>query len=105
MTRSFFPSVMRTVVPLGAGWLVSLAALAGVDVDGTTATTAVTAGAAAAYYGVFRGLEQLAVRLRWAPLRVAAGWLLGWARPPQYPAVARAPRSHVGSVVPPGDLL
>ncbi|GAA2108910.1 hypothetical protein GCM10009802_05020 [Streptomyces synnematoformans] len=29
-------------------------------------------------------------RLRWAPLRLVAGALLGWARPPEYPARADA---------------
>ncbi|MDQ0601378.1 hypothetical protein QF037_005723 [Streptomyces canus] len=37
-----------------------------------------------AYYSAFRGLELLAERLARQPLQLAAGVLLGWARPPAY---------------------
>lgn len=81
---NLFASFMRTLVPVLAGLLLSLAARAGLDLNGEAVAAGVTASLAAAYYVVFRGLEALAGRLGWAPLRLMAGALLGWARPPQY---------------------
>lgn len=69
-------SLVRTVASLVAGWLIAQAVAVGVDIDGTTVVSALTAGFAAAYYLVFR----------WAELHVNPrfGWLLGVAAPPQY---------------------
>lgn len=88
---NLFASLMRTVVPLVAGLLLSLAARAGLNLDGEVVTAGVTAALTAVYYAVFRGVEELARRLDWTPLRLVAGVLLGWARPPQYPGRGEAP--------------
>jgi hypothetical protein len=89
MPNNLFVSLMRTLVPVVAGLALGAAARVGLDVDDTTATTYVTGGLTFAYYGAFRGLEVLAERMAWRPLQLAAGVLLGWARPPAYekPAV------------------
>jgi hypothetical protein len=88
---NLFASLMRTLVPVVAGLLLGLAARAGLDVDGETATLVVTSALTAGYYALFRGLEAAAGHLGWEPLRVAAGVLLGWARPPQYAQPITAP--------------
>lgn len=80
-----FISFMRTVVPLVAGWLISLAVWAGVDVDSQAVVTAVTLALTVAYYAIFRVLELLGQRARGDLLQKLAGLALGWARPPQYP--------------------
>lgn len=82
---ALFVSYMRTVVPLVAGYLLTLAVRAGIEIDSATVTGAVTVGLGVAYYGVFRLLEWLGERLRGTALQTVAGVLLGWARPPSYP--------------------
>ncbi|MDX5566904.1 hypothetical protein PYK79_31730 [Streptomyces sp. ID05-04B] len=82
---SLFISVMRTGVPLVAGWLLTLAVKAGVSIDSGSVTYAVTVALVLVYYGAFRLLELLGTRLRGSGLQKFAGFLLGWARPPQYP--------------------
>lgn len=84
MQNSFFISTMRTLVPLGVGLVLSLTGRLGIPVDSEQAALVVLFALAAAYYLAFRGLEWLAARLRWQPLQLAAGLLLGWARPPSY---------------------
>lgn len=84
MPTNLFVSLMRTLVPILAGLALSWAARIGLHLDDVTVTTYVTAGLTAAYYAAFRGLEVLAERLAWRPLQLAAGILLGWARPPAY---------------------
>ena len=81
---NLFASLMRTLVPLVAGLLLGQAAKVGLDLDDATVTASVTAGLTAAYYALWRALEDLAGRIGWEPLRILAGLLLGWARPPQY---------------------
>ncbi|GAA3230394.1 hypothetical protein GCM10020256_44140 [Streptomyces thermocoprophilus] len=71
---------MRTVVPIAVGVLLGLAARAGLDLDDATVTATLTT----LYYALFRVLEEAAGRIGWEPLRVVAGVLLGWARPPAY---------------------
>ncbi|WP_405924844.1 hypothetical protein [Streptomyces sp. NBC_00035] len=85
MPASLFPSVMRTLIPLIAGWLLSLAVQAGVQIDSEKVVSAVTIAIVLAYYLAFRLLEFLGTRLRGTALQKAAGFLLGWARPPAYP--------------------
>jgi hypothetical protein len=80
-----FISAMRTVVPLVAGWLLTLAVHAGVDIDSATVTGAVTVLLALAYYLAFRVLELVGERARGTFLQHLAGVFLGWARPPAYP--------------------
>jgi hypothetical protein len=97
---SLFISLMRTVVPLVAGWLISLAVWAGVDVDSHAVTGAVTLLLALAYYALFRLLELAGTRARGTVLQKLAGVLLGWARPPAYPAQPTLPpvtRSYGGA--------
>ncbi|MDX3199969.1 hypothetical protein [Streptomyces scabiei] len=88
---SLFISLMRTAVPLVAGWLLSLAVWAGVEVDSQAVTGAVTLALALAYYALFRLLELLGVKARGTVLQKLAGFLLGWARPPAYPAEPSLP--------------
>lgn len=82
-----FISFMRTAVPLVAGWLLTLAASAGLDLDSTAATGAVTIALALVYYLAFRLLELVGQRANGTALQNLAGALLGWARPPAYPKV------------------
>ncbi|MEU3255957.1 hypothetical protein [Streptomyces sp. NPDC006997] len=83
-SNSLFISTMRTFVPVGVGLALSLTGRLGIPVDSEDAALVVLALLVSAYYLVFRGLEWLAERLAWRPLQVAAGMLLGWARPPAY---------------------
>lgn len=89
MPNNLFVSLMRTLVPVVAGLALGAAARVGLDLDDEAATTYVTGALTFAYYALFRGLELLAQRMAWQPLQLAAGVLLGWARPPAYekPAV------------------
>lgn len=70
-------SLWRTVVPIIVGTLVAWLAHAGIGVDSASATAWLTAAFSSAYYAAFRLLEAH-VSAKW-------GWLLGLARPPQYP--------------------
>ncbi|MFF7365806.1 hypothetical protein [Streptomyces sp. NPDC008125] len=85
MSAGLFISTMRTVVPLAAGWLLTLAASAGFDIDSTTVTSAVALVAALVYYLLFRVLEIAGQRAQGTVLQTIAGLALGWARPPSYP--------------------
>lgn len=81
---NLFASTMRTLVPLLAGWLLTVTGALGIDADSTAVAGGVTVALVAVYYAVFRVLETWAARLGWEPLRLVAGVLLGWARPPEY---------------------
>lgn len=80
---SLFPSLMRTAVPLVAGYLLTLLASVNVDFSSESVTAVVTVVLTAAYYTLFRVLERV------APTGGVAekffGLLLGYARPPEYP--------------------
>jgi hypothetical protein len=79
------PSILRTVVPLVAGWILVTLTGAGFTVDSNSARAAVTLAVTAAYYVVFRLVERLAEKFGGpAWVRAAAGVLLGYARPPRY---------------------
>lgn len=91
-----FVSTMRTGVPLVAGWLLTLAVRAGVDIDSTAVVSAVTILLTFAYYMAFRLLELLGKRLPGAFLQNLAGVFLGWARPPSYPKVQALKPVHAG---------
>ncbi|MEU1180669.1 hypothetical protein ABZ464_24020 [Streptomyces sp. NPDC005820] len=81
------PSVLRTLVPLFAGWVIVVVSRLGFSVDSHTVQTAITLGVAAAYYVVFRFVERLAEKYHGpAWLKGAAGVLLGYAKPPRYQA-------------------
>ncbi|MFF1348312.1 hypothetical protein ACFVZJ_20430 [Streptomyces sp. NPDC058322] len=79
------PSVLRTFVPLLAGWIIVALTGLGFSVDSGSAQTAIAFAVAAAYYLLFRFVER-AVEKFGGPawVKVAAGALLGYARPPQY---------------------
>lgn len=77
-------SLLRTVVPLLAGWVLTVTGALGIEADSTAVAGGITVLVTAVYYLVLRLAEAAAIRLRWEPLRLVAGLLLGWARPPQY---------------------
>lgn len=89
--QSLFVSYMRTLVPYGVALVLTATGWLGIPVDSTAAAGAVSLGLGAAYYAAFRGLEAVAERMAWRPLQVAAGLLLGWARPPAYQKDAVVP--------------
>lgn len=82
---------MRTLVPYGVGLVLTATGWLGIRVDSEAAAGAVSLGLAAAYCTVFRLLEELAERVAWPRLQLAAGIMLGWARPPQYVKPVTAP--------------
>jgi RsiW-degrading membrane proteinase PrsW (M82 family) len=80
-----FPSILRTVVPLVAGWIIVALTGLGFSLNSNTAQAAVTLAAAGTYYVVFRLVERAAEKFGgpvW--LRGTVGALLGYARPPHY---------------------
>jgi hypothetical protein len=94
------PSILRTVVPLLAGWAITVLTGLGLHADSTAVAGGVTVAVAAGYYLVFRVVERLAEKWRgpvW--LLTVVGLLLGYARPPRYEstddvaALVRASRS------------
>ncbi|MFE2346139.1 hypothetical protein [Kitasatospora cineracea] len=72
-----YVSLLRTGVPALVGWLVTLAARYGLDLDPAALAGVVAPLVGFAYYAVFRLAE--------CHLSPGWGWLLGYARPPQYP--------------------
>ncbi|MER7477468.1 hypothetical protein ABTX60_07395 [Streptomyces sp. NPDC126510] len=79
------PSLLRTVVPLVAGWIIVALTGLGFSLDSDTAQSAVALAVAGAYYLVFRLVERAAEKAAWpAWVKGAAGVLLGYARPPRY---------------------
>ncbi|MFB7424754.1 hypothetical protein ACFC0K_15925 [Streptomyces hydrogenans] len=77
MLYAYLLSVVRTVAPIAAGWLITQALRLGVTIEPGPVESLVTGAFAALYYAAFRFAElKLSPRL---------GWLLGWARPPEYP--------------------
>ncbi|MEU3346428.1 hypothetical protein ABZ723_15860 [Streptomyces sp. NPDC006700] len=98
--QNLFTSYMRTLTPYGVALVLTATGWLGIPVDSTAAAGTVSLGLGAAYYAAFRGLEYVAERMAWRPLQLAAGLLLGWARPPAYEhqeddveALVRASRS------------
>ncbi|MFJ2110646.1 hypothetical protein ACIOEX_01735 [Streptomyces sp. NPDC087850] len=81
---SLFPSVLRTVVPLLAGWALTVLTGLGLNADSTTVASGVTIAVSATYYLLFRLIERAAEYLDMPWFRAAAGVLLGYARPPRY---------------------
>jgi hypothetical protein len=76
MNSDIFTSVVRTVVPVVVGLLLTLAAKAGLDFDDGAVTHIVTVAVTGVYYGV----------VRWAETNFGGqiGWLLGFAKKPTY---------------------
>lgn len=71
-------SIIRTVVPAIVGTIVAQALKAGIDIDGTAVSSALTPVAIGGYYALVRWAET-----RWPK----AGMLLGVPRPPSYTKV------------------
>lgn len=88
---NLFVSFMRTLVPYGVGLVLTVTGWLGIPVDSEAVAGAVSLGLTAAYYAVFRLLEEVAERMAWEPLQTLAGVMLGWARPPQYVTPVEAP--------------
>lgn len=84
-----FPSILRTVVPLIAGYAITVLTEVGVKFPSEQVTSVVTVGISGAYYTAFRLVEHYAPTGGFAAK--VAGTLLGYARPPQYPATPAAP--------------
>jgi hypothetical protein len=78
MLYNYLLSLVRTLSPIAAGWVLTLALRLGVQLDSATLVSLLTAGFSAVYYAVFRFAE-LHISPRF-------GWLLGYAEPPQYPS-------------------
>ncbi|MGW3827825.1 hypothetical protein ACWEAF_37560 [Streptomyces sp. NPDC005071] len=76
MLFNYLLSLVRTLAPIVAGWLITQALCLGIDLDSTVLVSLETSAFAGAYYLVFR----------WAELHISPrfGWLLGYAAPPQY---------------------
>ncbi|KUN32563.1 hypothetical protein AQJ11_03290 [Streptomyces corchorusii] len=78
-------SLLRTVVPLVAGWIIVALTHLGFSLDSNTAQAAVTLAVAGVYYVVFRLVERTVEKFGGpAWVKGAAGALLGWAQPPRY---------------------
>lgn len=77
-------SLLRTVVPLLAGWILTVTGALGIETDSTAVAGGITAAITLAYYILLRLAELGAARIGWEPARLAAGILLGWVRPPEY---------------------
>ena len=75
MKNSLLPSVLRTVVPVVVGYLLTLGVISS-SVDEPTLTTAVTGVVTVAYYVVVRLVETY--------VSPKFGWLLGYAKTPEY---------------------
>jgi hypothetical protein len=95
-------SIIRTVVPLIVGALVTLVAHAGLNIDTVHATELVTVVITAVYYIVVRLLEQ--------HISPQFGWLLGSAKTPVYTdastddSTADADVDNPPAVAPPSSL-
>ena len=76
-------SVVRTVVPLIVGWLISAGAVKWTGLSEDDVTTAVTLAVTAVYYVVVRAAEEY--------VSPRFGWLLGVARKPAYTPPPVAP--------------
>lgn len=77
---NLYVSLIRTGIPALAGWLVALAARHGLGLDAQALSGVLTPLAAFCYYAAFRLAEQY--------VSPRFGWLLGYARPPQYDLAA-----------------
>ncbi|WP_329545576.1 hypothetical protein OG548_14455 [Streptomyces sp. NBC_01356] len=79
------PSILRTAVPLLAGWAITVLSGPGLAADSTAVAGGTTVAVSGAYYLAFRVIERLTEKLSGpAWLQMAAGLLLGYAKPPNY---------------------
>jgi hypothetical protein len=98
-TPSLFPSLLRTVVPVVVGAVITWLASIGVNFSSEAVTIVVTALISGGYYTVFRVIERAAPTGGVA--EKVAGFLLGFVRPPVYPpSTATAAAQRVESVTP-----
>ncbi|MFF1570229.1 hypothetical protein ACFVY1_43870 [Streptomyces sp. NPDC058293] len=76
MFYNYLLSMMRTLAPILAGWLIAQVVQLGGHLDSILVVSLLTSVFAGAYYLV----------LRWAELHISGrfGWLLGFAAPPVY---------------------
>lgn len=93
MLYNLLTSLWRTAVPYIVSFAVVQLARLGMHLDSASLTAELVVAGGTAYYALFRVLEEH-VSPRW-------GWLLGLARPPQYPTpdggtVAPAPQLGSG---------
>lgn len=86
------PSLVRTLVPIIVGYLVSLAARHGWHLNDDNASALITAGVSFVYYAVVRVLE--------VHCNEQMGWLLGLAKAPAY-SPAEPPASAPDVVIDP----
>jgi hypothetical protein len=87
---NLYVSLMRMIVPLVAGAVLTALVHLGVSYGSADVTAVVTAVLTGAYYTLFRLLEQLAGRIGNRTLAIIAGLLLGYIAPPDYPTVTAA---------------
>jgi hypothetical protein len=80
--KSLGPSLLRTVVPVAVGWLISLPVVGALGIDSSVLTTLVTALATIVYYVAVRLIERF--------LLPEVGWLLGYPAEPAYVALPSA---------------
>ncbi|MEV7936593.1 hypothetical protein AB0O82_10660 [Kitasatospora sp. NPDC088264] len=73
-----YVSLLRTGVPALVGWLVALAGRYGLDLDPGAVAGVLAPASGFLYYAIFRFAEE--------HISPQFGWLLGYARPPQYEA-------------------
>lgn len=85
---SVFPSIMRTLVPLIAGWVITLLTSVGVDYSSESTISVITVVISGAYYTLFRLLENAAPS--GGKAEKLFGLLLGFVRPPVYPPSGQA---------------
>jgi Zn-dependent protease with chaperone function len=77
---NLYVSLIRTGIPALVGWLVALASRHGLGLDGQALNEVLVPVAAFCYYAAFRLAEEY--------VSPRFGWLLGYARPPQYDLAA-----------------
>ncbi|WP_274558029.1 hypothetical protein [Streptomyces spiramyceticus] len=73
---NLYASLLRTAIPALGGWLLALSTRYGLELDATALTGVLTPLCIFVYYAVFRLAEKY--------LSPRFGWLLGFARPPEY---------------------
>jgi hypothetical protein len=100
-------SLLRTVVPLLAGWVLTVTGALGIEAEDAAVAGGVTVAVSAVYYLLLRLAEEGAARIGWEPLRLVAGLLLGWARAPEYqaPAVTAPVRIHLDKAAFEADII
>jgi hypothetical protein len=76
LTKDYFASLIRTLVPVVVGWVLAQLAIVGIDLDPGSLQVIVEALFIGGYYAIVRLLEAK---------NTAFGWFLGLATAPSYP--------------------